>query len=238
LTDRTARALLAVGVWAYSLDGLLDSEGLWGGAVSGADALLGIARMAAVLADAGVVALVAGDADADGYVARAREVHRRGGQAFFEARLAHQPVAGGCDPPELVVPPGNLACAVDAVVSALHASFVTEPPASSRYRPPHLADPDPDVRLTARERSVLTLMSLGMTNKEIADQLGIRLPTVKNHVHHILQKLRVTNRGRATAVARGDDPLAGLPGAVLRVPGPASSVPLSGGVNRPGFLGG
>jgi two-component system, NarL family, nitrate/nitrite response regulator NarL len=40
-----------------------------------------------------------------------------------------------------------------------------------------------------------------LSNKEIAAQLSIRLPTVKNHVHHILEKLQLRRRGRVTAVA-------------------------------------
>ena len=41
-----------------------------------------------------------------------------------------------------------------------------------------------------------------MTNKEIARSLGIELATVKNHVHHVLEKLKVSRRGQAAARAR------------------------------------
>jgi DNA-binding NarL/FixJ family response regulator len=54
--------------------------------------------------------------------------------------------------------------------------------------------------LTAREREVMQLLDRGLTNKQIAVALHIELPTVKNHVHHILDKLQV--RGRSEAVAR------------------------------------
>jgi DNA-binding NarL/FixJ family response regulator len=48
--------------------------------------------------------------------------------------------------------------------------------------------------LTRREREVLTLIDSGLSNKEIAQRLGIELSTAKNHVHHILEKLGVGRR--------------------------------------------
>ena len=57
-------------------------------------------------------------------------------------------------------------------------------------------------RLTARELDVLRLIEEGCSNKEIAKALSIELPTVKNHVHNILQKLNVHRRTEAVARAR------------------------------------
>lgn len=57
-------------------------------------------------------------------------------------------------------------------------------------------------RLTTREREILDLVNQALTNKEIAAALAIRVPTVKNHVHHILEKLGVHRRGAAAAVIR------------------------------------
>jgi DNA-binding NarL/FixJ family response regulator len=57
----------------------------------------------------------------------------------------------------------------------------------------------PGLELTARERQVLELIDLGLTNQQIADQLVIEVGTVKNHVHSILRKLDVTNRQDAAA---------------------------------------
>jgi two-component system, NarL family, nitrate/nitrite response regulator NarL len=59
-------------------------------------------------------------------------------------------------------------------------------------------------RLTARERQILEHVARGRTNKEIATALQIELPTVKNHVHNILEKLHVTRRSDAAARFRGD----------------------------------
>jgi two-component system, NarL family, nitrate/nitrite response regulator NarL len=63
-------------------------------------------------------------------------------------------------------------------------------------------------RLTPREREIVDLIDAGLSNKEIAQRLRIELPTVKNHVHNILEKLQVARRAdvatrlRATRGAR------------------------------------
>ncbi len=56
--------------------------------------------------------------------------------------------------------------------------------------------------LTAREREILELIDVGLSNKMIAQRLRIELPTVKNHVHHIIEKLGVANRAQAAAWMR------------------------------------
>jgi two-component system, NarL family, nitrate/nitrite response regulator NarL len=57
-------------------------------------------------------------------------------------------------------------------------------------------------RLTVREREIVALLGDGLSNKEIAARLRIELPTVKNHVHNILEKLNVRRRTEAAAVTR------------------------------------
>jgi two-component system nitrate/nitrite response regulator NarL len=63
----------------------------------------------------------------------------------------------------------------------------------------------PVPHLTPREREIIDLIDSGLSNKEIASQLQIELPTVKNHVHRILGKLGVRRRGEAVARLRGAD---------------------------------
>jgi len=58
-------------------------------------------------------------------------------------------------------------------------------------------------RLTLREREIVGLIDQGLSNKDIARQLGIEVATVKNHVHSILEKLSVRRRGEAAAKIRG-----------------------------------
>ena len=60
---------------------------------------------------------------------------------------------------------------------------------------------DGDVQLTKREGEVLKQLAFGLTNKEIAQGLGISYETVKEHVQHILQKLAVTDRTQAAVWA-------------------------------------
>ncbi len=53
--------------------------------------------------------------------------------------------------------------------------------------------------LTSRERQVLDCIRRGFSNKEIAQSLNIAEPTVKNHVHNVLEKMDVTTRAQAAA---------------------------------------
>ncbi len=73
------------------------------------------------------------------------------------------------------------------------------------------AEPDPRVAavsgprapLTRREREIVFHIDQGCSNREIARRLGIELATVKNHVHHILEKLNARRRSEAAARVAG-----------------------------------
>ena len=56
--------------------------------------------------------------------------------------------------------------------------------------------------LSRRELQIAELIERGLSNKGIARQLGIEATTVKNHVHNILDKLKVHRRGEAAARIR------------------------------------
>ncbi|HKJ27257.1 MAG TPA: response regulator transcription factor, partial [Anaerolineales bacterium] len=56
---------------------------------------------------------------------------------------------------------------------------------------------EPDVTLTPRELEVLTLLTEGLSNKQVSYQLGISEHTVKFHVTSIYSKLGVSNRAEA-----------------------------------------
>lgn len=60
---------------------------------------------------------------------------------------------------------------------------------------------DPYEPLSKREMEVLAQLTKGMSNKEIANELGISHQTVKNHVTSILRKLGVEDRTQATLYA-------------------------------------
>ena len=61
--------------------------------------------------------------------------------------------------------------------------------------------PQPDA-LTSREREVLDLIRVGLTNEGIASRLDISLAGAKYHVSQILSKLGVATREGAAAVRR------------------------------------
>lgn len=62
-------------------------------------------------------------------------------------------------------------------------------------------------QLTRREREVLQLLCRGLTNAQIAAQLGSSPCTVKNQVSAILQKTRAVNRTQLTAQVARRKPL-------------------------------
>ena len=59
----------------------------------------------------------------------------------------------------------------------------------------------PAAKLTPRQRDILASITRGLTNKEIATQLGIRTDGVNLHIMEILSKLGASNRTEAVAIA-------------------------------------
>jgi len=55
--------------------------------------------------------------------------------------------------------------------------------------------------LSPRQAEVLKQLTLGLTNKEIADVLGIRKDGVEDHIKIIFSKLGASNRAEAVAIA-------------------------------------
>lgn len=51
--------------------------------------------------------------------------------------------------------------------------------------------------LTAKEMEIVKLLPLGLTNKQIAEKLGISPQTVRNRLNVIYLKLNVKNRTQA-----------------------------------------
>jgi DNA-binding NarL/FixJ family response regulator len=62
------------------------------------------------------------------------------------------------------------------------------------------------VRMTKREREIITLIAEGLSNKEIAQRLNIATYTVKSHVHNILEKLAIHSRLQIAMSAHGHEP--------------------------------
>lgn len=55
--------------------------------------------------------------------------------------------------------------------------------------------------LTRREEQVVLLVSLGLTNKQMADRLGLNAETVKLHVSNALRKLSCRRRSELVRYA-------------------------------------
>jgi DNA-binding NarL/FixJ family response regulator len=92
----------------------------------------------------------------------------------------------------------------ELLVSARTAALLTRRLATlARERRAPAPAAAPLAQLTPREAEIGELLSRGFSNKHIARALGLRLPTVKNHVHKILEKLEVSSRGEAAARVRG-----------------------------------
>lgn len=73
---------------------------------------------------------------------------------------------------------------------------------SSRIMPISGERPAADVRLTARQREILSLLLDNLSNKEIARRLAISHFTVRNHVSRLLDIFGVPNRGAMIATRR------------------------------------
>lgn len=58
---------------------------------------------------------------------------------------------------------------------------------------------DESVELSPRERSVLDGLAGGLAYKQIADQLGVSIHTVRNYIRRIYEKLHVRTRTEAVA---------------------------------------
>jgi DNA-binding NarL/FixJ family response regulator len=62
-------------------------------------------------------------------------------------------------------------------------------------------EPDELSGLTDQERRILDLISEGMTNRQIGEQLFLAEKTVKNYVSNVLAKLGMSRRAEAAAYA-------------------------------------
>jgi two-component system NarL family response regulator len=92
------------------------------------------------------------------------------------------------------LPPAEL---IEAVLAVARGEPRIAPAMASRM----LSEPDPLEALSTRERDVLGLIAEGLRNREIAERLVISETTVKTHVRHVLEKLRIRNRAEAAAFA-------------------------------------
>jgi len=88
----------------------------------------------------------------------------------------------------------------DALVATIRAVAGGETVISSEIKR-LLAENPPIPKLTPRQIEVLQSMTRGLTNRDIAKQLGIRQDRVDEHVAAILTKIGAANRTEAVAIA-------------------------------------
>jgi DNA-binding NarL/FixJ family response regulator len=92
----------------------------------------------------------------------------------------------------------RLSRALDAILEGL--VVIDEDLAEGALRPPQRPLGSHET-LTPRELEVLELLASGLSNKEIADRLGVSFHTVKFHVNAILGKLGASSRTEVVALA-------------------------------------
>jgi len=71
-----------------------------------------------------------------------------------------------------------------AIPQALAVKLINQPPRAAKT----------DSSLTGREQEIAALVAQGLTNKEIAQALGVSANTIRSHISNILNKLKLTNR--------------------------------------------
>ena len=97
---------------------------------------------------------------------------------------------------------GRLACSAEISGGLLRAHFRMDRQVNAN---------DLEDALTRREGEVLQLIGQGLSNKEIARDLSLSLATVKHHVHHVLQKLKLPRRAQAMRRVREMPWIASVP---------------------------
>lgn len=74
--------------------------------------------------------------------------------------------------------------------------------AFARVAPPRLVEAGGKVPLSKREQQVAQLVSEGLSNREIAQQLKLSEHTIKNYLFHIFEKLGMSSRVELVLFAR------------------------------------
>src|SRR5262249_36116560 len=106
----------------------------------------------------------------------------------------------------LMLKDADAADLVAAVRTVARGDGVVAPTVTRRVIAAFAGTPDPQpvdlTPLTAREREVFDRLGEGLSNAEIAAQLGMAEATTKTHVSRILAKLHVRSRVQAAILAQ------------------------------------
>jgi two-component system, NarL family, nitrate/nitrite response regulator NarL len=106
---------------------------------------------------------------------------------------------------------GSIDDTISAIIDAMHNELHCSPRITAALfrhlsHPATAPVPAATSVLTPREVDVVQLIERGMSNKEIGQRLRISTATVKNHVHNLLEKLKVGRRAEAAAQLRQQRP--------------------------------
>lgn len=89
---------------------------------------------------------------------------------------------------------------IGELVNAIHAIAEGKQVIASEIRQ-MLKESPPVPELTKRQIEILHSVTRGLSNRDIAQQLGITIDCVKDHVNAILTKIGAANRSEAVAIA-------------------------------------
>jgi DNA-binding NarL/FixJ family response regulator len=88
-----------------------------------------------------------------------------------------------------------------AIRAAARGEVHLDPAVAGRLTRQLVSPPMGLAALTARERTILTLVGRGMSNRQIASELSISERTARTHVSHVLTKLQLPSRTQAALFA-------------------------------------
>ena len=119
--------------------------------------------------------------------------------SFADDELIYQVLAAGAA--GYLLKTATAAEITQAILSVAQGQTVFDPHITKKLIESRQAETALHLRLTEREREVLTLIAACQSNQEIADNLHIGIKTVKTHVSNILGKLEVSDRTQAAVYA-------------------------------------
>jgi DNA-binding NarL/FixJ family response regulator len=103
-----------------------------------------------------------------------------------------------------IVPKTHSRKLLEAAIEVVMQGGIYLPPAARRLvaREPRPASPAPAPSISGQQLRILDRLARGLSNKQIAKELGIASSTVKNQLTVVFDKLRVSNRTQAAIAAR------------------------------------